>query len=291
MPYVCPTNGVACVTNVCDPVINACKPIPDDTKCPCGQTCDATLGCGNFCQVKTCQGKVYQCGDCMDNDGDCKIDSGDDQCLGPCDNTEDSFYGGIPGQKGPKCDVDCYFDQDSGHGNDNCYWDHRCDSLEASPNYYPESWNGASCAYDPTFKLTPTLSCPQAQTTQSQVCTNYCGPLVPNGCDCFGCCQIPVPNTSTTVTVWLGSEDGNGNGSCNINSLTNPAKCEPCTQVQGACLNTCDHCELCVGKTTLPPDCVSQVCPAGKQACGLPGQAACPTGATCITGCCQANPG
>jgi hypothetical protein len=281
-PFVCPSTGVACAPAVCDPVLNACKPIPDDSKCPCGQTCSATLGCGNFCQVKTCQGKVYQCGDCLDNDGDCKIDAADSMCLGPCDNTEDSFYGGIPGQNNAPCKQDCYFDADSGSGNDDCYWDHQCDPYEVAPNYPPE---GLQCKFDPTTKVTSTLTCSQANASQSQTCHDYCGPLTPNGCDCFGCCSIPGAPT----TVWLGSENPKGTGSCNLNTLNDPTKCKPCTQVQ-ACLNTCEHCELCVGKTTLPPDCVSQTCPGNTQPCGLPGQAACPSGYTCITGCCQANP-
>jgi hypothetical protein len=71
--------------------------------------------------------------------------------------------------------------------------------------------------------------------------------------------------------------------------LNDPTRCKPCTQVP-SCLNTCEHCELCVGKTTLPLDCVSQTCPAGVTPCGLPGQAACPAGLSCITGCCQSNP-
>ena len=90
-------------------------------------------GPGN-CQVSTCQGKVYQCGDCLDNDGDCKVDAADDQCLGPCNNTENSFFGGIPGQNNSPCKSDCFFDADTGSGNDDCYWSHKCDPLEACLN-------------------------------------------------------------------------------------------------------------------------------------------------------------
>ena len=125
--------------------------MPNNALCACGQTCNpAQGGCGNFCQVATCQGKVYACGDCIDNDGDCQIDSADDQCLGPCDNTEDSFYGGIPGQNNSPCKSDCYFDQDTGSGNDDCYWSHKCDPLEVAPNYPPE---GSQCAYNPNANI------------------------------------------------------------------------------------------------------------------------------------------
>jgi hypothetical protein len=74
-----------------------------------------------------------------------------------------------------------------------------------------------------------------------------------------------------------------------VNTVNNPAMCKPCMQVT-SCINTCAHCELCVGKTVLPPDCIVQVCEGNRQPCGLPGQDPCPTGQSCITGCCQTNP-
>ncbi len=278
-PLVCPnTDGIACTVETCEPGVG-CVPEPNDSLCPCGQTCSAA-GCGNFCQIGTCQGKVYQCGDCVDNDGDCRIDSGDTQCLGTCDNTENSFFGGIPGQNNSPCKSDCYFDQDTGAGNDECYWSHKCDPLEVAPNYPPE---GSQCEYSPNANIPGyNGTCAQAFVTQSAQCADYCGPLTPNGCDCFGCCAIPGAPT----TVWLGSEVG-GNGSCNINTLANPSQCKPCTQVP-ACLNTCETCEICVGKPELPPECGGQQqCPAGIQACGLAGQAQCPAFEYCVTGCCQ----
>ena len=282
-PIVCPDDGIACTTQVCDPAANMCVTTPHNDLCPCTQTCKVGVGCGNFCQVKTCQGKVYQCGDCLDNDGDCKVDAADDQCLGPCDNTENSFYGGIPGQNNSPCKSDCYFDADTGSGNDDCYWSHKCDSLEVAPNYTPE---GSQCAYSPNANIAGyNGTCSTAFTTQSQQCTNYCGPLTPNGCDCFGCCNIPGAPTP----VWLGSENPPGVGSCNSATLNDPTKCKPCTQV-AACLNPCDTCELCVGKPTLPPGCVGPVCPLGVLTCNPLLELGCPANYSCITGCCYKNP-
>jgi hypothetical protein len=282
-PIVCPDDGIACTTASCDPVLNACTTVTHNDLCPCAQSCKVGVGCGNFCQVKTCQGKVYQCGDCLDNDGDCKIDSNDDQCLGPCDNTEGSFYGGIPGQNNSPCKSDCYFDADTGSGNDDCYWSHKCDPHEASPTYSPE---GSQCAYSAGANIPGyNGSCASAFATQSAQCTSYCGPLTPNGCDCFGCCAIPGAPTP----VWLGSENPAGVGSCTSATLNDPTKCKPCTQV-AACLNPCDTCEICVGKPTLPPGCTGPVCPPGVQACGPGIVLACPDNASCITGCCYPNP-
>ncbi len=262
-------------------------------------------GLGAPTMTGTCQGKIYACGDLLDNDGDGKIDYQDPDCLGTCDATEDSFYGGIPGQAGPGCIVDCYFDQDSGAGNDGCYWNHACDSNSVAPNYYPEPENGSKCEYNPNANTPGTSSsCAELDAMQADVCHNYCGPLTPNGCDCFGCCELPPGGGKF---VFLGSLDkATGLPSCKLADLADPEKCHPCEPVD-ACLNGCGKCELCVGKDTLPPECFpdggaggsggsggsgdTMQCPAGIQPCGLPGQAECQINYYCITGCCQSIPG
>jgi hypothetical protein len=262
-----------------------------------------------------CLNQTYHCGDTIDNDGDGLTDWQDPDCLGPCDNTEDSYFGGIPGQSGPNCDVDCYWDQNSGSGDDECYWNHKCDPNEQNPPGHPEPIG--KCPYDENTNLSGTpLGCNDLYQMQGDVCTSFCGPITPNGCDCFGCCELPAGGGKY---VWLGSEDENGNGSCTKDAVDDPDKCEPCLPVAG-CLNACDVCELCIGKDELPPECTpggsggggaggnpsstssgmggasssstssgtggSGQCPAGVQACGLPGQAPCPAGFYCITGCC-----
>jgi hypothetical protein len=236
------------------------------------------------CLVRTCQGKVYACGDCVDNDGDCSIDSNDSQCIGVCHNNETGFKGEIPGQNSAPCKADCYFDQDTGSGNDQCYWGHDCDPLSVAPNYDPE---GKKCEYNPNANTPGTnASCAELYLTQPPICGSFCGPLTPNGCDCFGCCAIP----GAATTVYLGSEIDKS-GSCDLSSIADPTKCRPCTQVQ-ACLNPCDNCEICLGKPDLPPECGGdQTCPPNVEACGLPGQPACPPDTFCVTGCCQPVPG
>jgi hypothetical protein len=253
-------------------------------------------------EIAMCQGHVYACGDLVDNDGDGLVDSQDPDCLGPCDNTEDSFYGGIPGQAGPPCKVDCYFDQDSGSGNDDCYWDHNCDPFEVDPNYYPEPDKGSGCGYDgPDQTVPPTgQTCSELNAAQSQQCYDYCGPLTPNGCDCFGCCELPA---GSGAFVWLGSEGATGDTVCTMADLDDPALCHPCTPVT-ACLNGCDPCEVCIGKPLPDPGCdpgsggggggggggTSEQCPGGEQPCGLAGQELCPSSHYCLTGCCQPFP-
>lgn len=247
--------------------------------------------------IAECQGHVYACGNLIDDDGDGLIDSQDPDCLGPCDDTEDSLFGGIPGQAGPPCKVDCYFDQDSGSGNDDCHWSHVCDPNEVDPTYYPEPDNGASCSYaGPDQVIPPTgKTCSELNAMQSQACHDYCGPLTPNGCDCFGCCELPA---STGHFIWLGSEGADGNTVCTLDKIDDPTVCHPCVPVAD-CLNPCDPCEICVGKPNPDPGCDptsgaggggSGQCDTGVQPCGLPDQPACPQGYFCTTGCCVEVP-
>jgi len=250
-------------------------------------------GSGGVPMPVACINQFYECGDGEDNDGDGKFDSNDPDCLGACDNTEGGYFGGIPGQVGQACIVDCYFDADSGAGNDGCYWNHNCDPMAVAPNFYPEKYESQQCQYDAAANTPGTpMSCTELSMGQSQECYDYCKPLVPNGCDCFGCCELPAESGKF---VWLGSENPNGTGSCSIAELGNPDMCQPCTPVPG-CNNDCGICELCVGKDVLPPECMmndggpSEQCEAGIQPCGLQGQDPCPVNSYCVTGCCQEIP-
>ena len=289
-----------------------------------GATGTGGSGGSGVCHKALCQGHQYKCGDCIDNDGDGKVDMADPDCLGPCDDNESGYDGCISGQNNAPCKADCYFDQDTGSGNDDCYWNHKCDKLEVSPDYPPE---GKQCAYNPNTTVSgSSQSCAQLYKKQSTACGNYCGPLTPNGCDCFGCCELPA---GSGKYVYLGStSDDSGKcamATCDLAHVKDPTKCKPCTPVKG-CLNTCLHCELCLGKAKLPADCLpkpppdggagsggttgtggsgtggsgtggsgggcgGQICPPGVQPCGLSCQPPCPSGQYCNTGCCVNVPG
>jgi hypothetical protein len=219
-----------------------------------------------------------QCADGKDNDGDGKIDSLDPECVGACDNDEGSFATGIPGDN-MDCKQDCFFDGNSGMGDDGCEWNLKCD--KANPG-------GASCPYDMNFN-----NCP---TTQSDRCIRNCRKLTPNGCDCFGCCAVPVG--SEVVSLRLG-------GSCTADKFGDPVACPRCTQ-NTACVNSCEKCEVCVGKPAPDPSCTPPAadggapatdagpgptyqCPTGQMSCGPGGQVpsdGCGAGYYCTTGCC-----
>jgi hypothetical protein len=272
-------DAVDCTVDSCDDAEGACVNAPDDSVCGCAETCDETLGCGNHCVPATCNGQIYLCGNCIDDDGDCGVDSLDSDCWGPCHNNESGWSGEVPGQQNQsECTaMDCYFDQNSGSGNDGCYWSHGCDPLQPT-----------GCVFDPATNIPGTSSsCEELQMMQSMVCLDYCGPLVPNGCDCFGCCEVQT--ALGLETVYLGTYDDAGNGTCNLGVVDDPVACDRCTQVE-ACLNTCEMCELCIGQEELPPECEEQECPPPLLTCGLPGQDPCPEGQACVTGCCVPNP-
>ena len=255
---------------------------------------NAVLAGAGPCEESACLGRIFQCGDCWDNDADGLADSADPDCLGPCDNTEDSYYGGIPGQNAAPCKQDCYFDRDTGSGNDDCNWSHECDPLALPPDYPPSG--DAECRYDPAATTPGTdATCEELGQVQSDLCLSYCLPLTPNGCDCFGCCELPA---GSGQFVWLGST-ANGVGSCDEQSLDDPTLCRPCTPV-ASCFNDCKHCEVCVGKTGLPPECgppggggaggQGAQCDPPAQPCGQPGQERCTPDKYCISGCCVLLP-
>jgi cysteine-rich repeat protein len=215
-------------------------------------------GCSSACGVEgpiECGGQIYACGDEVDNDQDGKIDLQDPECISPCDDDETTFKTNLPGQN-QDCKSDCYFDSNSGGGDDKCQWDLSCD---------PEN-PGAEigCEYDPNNNMCETQMPPE--------CLDFCVPLLPNGCDCFGCCEIDGQ------FVYL---DG---AEC---ALDNIDSCQSCTFFEN-CNNPCEPelCELCFGQDPddLPPECDEPGCGEGLDPCLLPED--CPESFYCQTGCC-----
>jgi hypothetical protein len=272
-------------------------PLPDGTVLPPDGSMVLPDGrvIGGPCVPAICAGRTYACGNCLDDDSDGIIDALDPGCIGACDASEDVYDLEIPGGDTPTCLRECYYDADQGPGNDGCEWNESCDPLEPDP-LCPFTGPGGP------------VRCPE---TQDALCHDVCLPLVPNGCDCFGCCELPAGSGSF---VFLGSTDAEGNHTCTPDTIADTTSCRPCTPVPG-CENTCERCELCLGRTELPADCFppppvdagppidgggepydagppvdagppSERCAPGVQACGLPSDPACPESWYCLTGCC-----
>src|SRR3569623_1715951 len=236
-----------------------------------------------------CVPTAAQCSNCIDDDKDGKIDGFDPECTGPLDNDEATFATGIPGDNMDAINQDCFFDGDSGAGNDGCN-QHVCCMLGATTK--------AQCATD----LQGLVNNPQQEGNKYDVtqcykplgnvdipqqCINVCAPISPPGCDCFGCCTICDPNNpSQCYTIDVNpavSPD------CTPDTLSDPTKCKTCTQ-NTVCGNTaCGGltCVLCPGQdpNTLPASCNgSNACPTGYQQCAADGS--CATGTYCANGCC-----
>jgi hypothetical protein len=214
-----------------------------------------------------------QCSNCIDDDGDGYIDSFDLECTGPLDNREDSFSTGIPGDNIDAVKQDCFFDGNSGAGDDGCDI-HVCCLLGAMT--VAECPIGAN-QYNP-------MSCPPpiGNTPLSQKCIDNCGKLTPPGCDCFGCCTLCDPsNPSQCYDIATNPSTSPG---CNASNLADPTICKRCTKVPSCGNSECggDTCILCPGQTPddLPPGCNGMTsCPTGSSSCA--GGMACPSGTYC----------
>jgi hypothetical protein len=210
-----------------------------------------------------------ECSDCVDNDMDGEIDGYDIECTGLADDDEDSFATGIPGDNMDAVNQDCFFDGNSGSGNDGCSI-HVC-CLLGAPDV-------ASCPiganqYDPAECSSP----------QVMACVDLCAPLAPPGCDCFGCCTICDPATNQCRDIIT---NPNTAPNCNEDTILDPNACPSCTKVT-SCETPCnpDMCILCPGQdpSDLPPGCTGAMCPSGQQECStMP----CPMGQFCSNGCC-----
>jgi hypothetical protein len=239
-------------------------------------------GGGLACAEAHCGTTVFTCGDCDDNDEDGLIDADDPECLGPCDDTEGSLMLGIQGNDPGSCLADCAFDRGAGR-NDGCAYSHRCDELAVAPGYPPTG--RSMCEYDEGATIPGSgLTCADMREEQPAACTELCLPLAPNGCDCFGCCEIPGRSGRF---VWVG-RDAADVDRCTDATLDDPGACPPCTRVE-SCFNPCDECEYCTGGVTPAPTCPGvAACDGGRMACT--GRTSCPPGRYCITGCCVPEP-
>jgi hypothetical protein len=207
------------------------------------------------------------CANGLDDDDDGLVDGFDPECTGPFDNDEGTFATGIPGDNRDPKWQDCFFDGNSGAGDDGC-------------RYHTECLSGEKPASDPDCGLT-------------EACIDFCAPRTPNGCDCFGCCTVTLDSGETT-DILTGT-------SCSLQQAQNAEACSPCVK-SPTCGNACGRCELCPGKTIadLPADCAPSSgvggaggdpeepgfsCDGGEQPCG-PDLPACGANAYCSFGCC-----
>jgi hypothetical protein len=195
-----------------------------------------------------CGDTPCECNNGVDDDGDGTVDGFDIECTGAIDNDERTFATGIPGDNRDPKWQDCFFDGNSGHGDDGCRY--------------------------PTECLTGELSLDDEACSVTQACRDNCQPRTPNGCDCFGCCAVPLP----------------GGGEANV-LLSDTCSAEK--------IGDTEACPVCVPSTecvpappvdpdpTTPdagtPDPIDPECN-GRTQCDEAG--GCPVGDFCSQGCC-----
>ncbi|HEX7480478.1 MAG TPA: hypothetical protein VF331_21945 [Polyangiales bacterium] len=209
-----------------------------------------------------CGTRRCQCDDGADNDGDGLVDGFDPECTGPYDDDESSFATGIPGTGNKAKCMGCFFDYNASAQADDCRYNNAC--LDGLP---PGNAGGPMCS-----------TCqPSAR------CVTRCQPRTPNGCDCFGCCEVKQ-ETGSSVFVRLSD-------SCSMSKLANTKDCPRCVQ-STQCVNDCGPCELCLGRTRqdLDPSCAADggglgfACDNHEARCDA--STPCPLDYYCHLGCC-----
>jgi hypothetical protein len=233
---------------------------------------DASMPVSDAGMHAMCGRKVCKCDDGMDNDHDALIDGLDPECTARFDDDEETFATGGPKKPAAMCE-DCFWDDNADPADDGCAYPTAC--RNEGPMAMPAMpmgpmMMGAMCS---TCEVTPR-------------CIDTCRSHTPNGCDCFGCCEVTKLD-GTLAHVVLGDE-------CSLAKIDDTHKCPACVP-SPACANPCGPCELCLGKHAedLPPDCAGveprdagapSQCDDGYQACSEDGT--CPDDYYCVLGCC-----
>jgi hypothetical protein len=202
----------------------------------------------------------------MDNDGDGAVDLDDPECTGPCDDDESSFQTGLPGDN-VDCKQDCFFDGNSGQGDDGCIWHLTCDPENPGEFIGCEYTGGNNCNNMPP--------------NQDPGCIMFCEQFVPPGCDCFGCCEVCDENGENCVNIFLGGAED-----CALDNLD---ACTECTPQIDDCGNPCmpEECEVCFGQDEPPEGCGPNECDNGLPCTD---NADCPTDFYCFLNCCYPPP-
>jgi hypothetical protein len=244
---------------------DAAPPLPDATQpaidaAPPDAAADSAADAS--APAARCGKQACKCDDGVDNDLDGLADGLDPECTGAFDQDEASFATGA--KVAQKSCRDCYWDSNSGSGDDSCRYPEACLRGAAL------SGNGA---------------CQSCEVTES--CVSSCAARTPNGCDCFGCCGVAL---GAGTMVYLELSD-----TCSLAKLSDVNACPRCVQ-NTACLNPCGRCELCPGRrlADLPPDCGDGKDPSAPAYRCDEGQPICRTTADCQAdmycqlGCCLA---
>ena len=223
-----------------------------------------------------------QCSDCIDNDADGYVDGWDPECLRVDDNREDEFHSGYPADNNAVNLLDCFYDGDSGSGNDTCET-HACCLLDEPCATIATNFGLGTNTLLKWWAGNWENKCDELE---PQTCINNCLPSTPPGCDCFGCCTICVGFECHDILL----STMNNFPLCSQETFNDTTKCPTCT-LHPQCSRPCDPdlCELCPGMTPLdlPAHCTAASCPDGLQVCTT--STDCAANYSCQFGCCISN--
>lgn len=207
-----------------------------------------------------CGNRPCACNNGVDDDRDDLIDGVDPECTGALDDDEATFATGHQSKAKMNC-RDCFWDEDQGTGNDLCRYPTECLRGDEPTN----KGNCGSCDVE-------------------QGCVATCRVRTPSGCDCFGCCDVSLPN-AVRVTIELSE-------GCSLDKLDDMVACPRCTQ-STQCRKECGRCQLCLGRSLsdLPADCRAKTppnqCEEGQRVCATSSD--CTAEQYCQLGCCFAS--
>jgi hypothetical protein len=215
-----------------------------------------------------CGKHACECDDAEDNDDDLLSDGFDPECTGPFDDDEHSFATSkMPGPPAGMACRGCFWNPKPGKGGDDCRYAAECLDGRQPPPPGPGVPTPDSCSCD-----------------VSEKCIHTCRDRTPNGCDCFGCCEV-TRDDGSRVQVLL-------NERCSLALLDDKVACPACVP-SATCRKDCGTCELCPGRTRdeLPELCADSTSGEVPQnvcdediVCGA--DASCPHDYYCQLGCC-----
>jgi hypothetical protein len=193
------------------------------------------------------------CSNGEDDDADGQPDGFDGECTGPYDDDEATFRVNDVNEANPHC-ADCFYDGNARSNDDGCDV-------------------ATSCSLDGTAG-SGTGKCKNCEPQQS--CIDSCVPITPNGCDCFGCCEVTHAGSTVAVRLVV---------TCTVPKIGDSIACPRCL-LATACHNPCERCEVCPGKTLadLPADCSDENRCDGRTVCDSP--SGCKPLEYCGQGCC-----
>lgn len=237
-----------------------------------GRDAGMSSGDAGIVMVALCGDKPCECADGKDNDRDGLIDGLDPECTSSVDDKEATFATRDPKQPLNDCE-DCFWDDNASSDDDGCGYPSAC-----------RSEGPAAMPGPPPMTPPGMMTCRSCEVMPR--CVDSCRSHTPNGCDCFGCCEVTGAD-GAAVNVVLSDE-------CSVKDVDKMNKCPPCVP-NAACFNPCGRCELCFGKKQedLPADCTdsgvadvpAHACDDGYRACSE--SDACPEGFYCVLGCCM----